>query len=748
VPQSHRLIVCAIAALLAPAAPRAESIARIDRDLDWGQCGALNDPAKAAGPRTRPGETQLAADGAELFPDRRELYLYGNAVVLQESQSLEADEIHYSEGDDRLEAKGNLLVQQPGLLASAEHGVMERKRDHARFEGVEFRIPELHARGHAAVAETTGNAISRYEGIGYSTCPPGHDDWLLEADRLEIDRATGTGTAHDAKLSFMGVPLFYTPWMTFPVGDQRKSGLLPPTIGHSSETGFDLSLPYYFNLAPNYDATLTPRITSERGLLLGGEFRYLTATQKGETRAELLPHDAAAGPDDPTFRGAFSHKGDGALWPGWRFGVNYNWVSDNDYLQELGGGEVESRQHHLERRADLVYLGGDWSFLGRLQGFQTIDENIALGSRPYSRLPQLLLDLNRPKQALGLTYHLRSEYVHFDRESGVTGERVDLQPGVSLPLRQSWGFLTPKVSARYTAYRLDDQTAGWDETPDRTLATASLDGGLFFDREATWFGTPIHQTLEPRLYYLYTPYRDQRELPLFDSAAFDFSFANLFRENRFSGSDRVGDANQLTTALTTRTLDPDSGDELFRASIGQILYFRDREVQLGEQQAADTSSSALVGEVAARLGSNWNARAGLQWDPHADNGTTESSSALLQYHDDNRRLLNLGYRYQQDLLEQTDLTGRFPLGSRLYAVGRWNYSLQDDQTLDLFGGIEYGTCCWTTRVLARRYVNDVADQPTNAIFLQLELNGLTSIGDRVDSFLERGVLGYASQDDN
>jgi len=745
----NRLIACALAALSAlPKAPAAETTtARIDRDLDWGQCGPLRDPPIAMPPGIATGVTHLEADGAELFPDRREVRLYGNAVVLEEGHRLEADEIRYQEASGRAEAHGHLLLQQPGLLASADSGVLARETEQGRFEGVEFRLPALRARGHAEVAELLGRDLSRYQGIRYSSCPPGQDDWLLEAGRLEIDHAEGSGTAHDAKLSFMGVPLLYTPWITFPVGDQRKSGLLPPILGHSSEAGFDLRLPYYFNLAPNYDATLTPRLTSERGLLLGGEFRYLTPSQQGESHAELLPHDLAATGDTPELRGAFAHRGNGQLAPGWRFDLDYNWISDDRYLEELGGGGVEGRQRHLERRGDLVYAGAGWGLLGRVQGFQTIDPALAPGARPYARLPQLLAELNRPNQAFGLTYHLRGEYVHFERASGVTGERLDLQPAISLPLRRSWGFLTPKLSARYTGYQLEGQPAGWADDPSRRLPSFSLDGGLFFDRDAEWFGGPVRQTLEPRLFYLYTPYERQDRLPLFDSAAFDFSFANLFRDNRFAGSDRVGDANQLTTALTSRTLAPDTGEELFRASLGQILYFRDRAVQLGDQPLADSQSSALVGELAARLGQHWNARAGLQWDPHAEGQATESSSLLLQYHDDRERLLNLGYRYQQGLLEQTDLSGRLPLGKRIYAVGRWSYSLADTQTLDLFGGLEFGACCWTARALARRYVNDVADEPSNAFYLQLELTGLTRLGDRLDSFLEKGILGYAGPDE-
>jgi LPS-assembly protein len=745
VPQRHSLIACALALCLAAPSVWGASIARIDRDLGWERCGPLRDPWTPAGTAT--DAIQLEADGAELYPDRREVRLYGNAVVFDQGHRLEADEIRYQEAGGRIEATGNLLLQQPGLLAAAASGVVERPSETGRFEGVEFRIPALRARGHAQVAEFQGADRSRYQGIGYSTCPPGEDHWLLEAGELEIDRADGSGTARDAKLSLFGVPLLYTPYLTFPLGDRRKSGLLPPAIGHSSETGLDISLPYYFNLAPNYDATLIPRVTSERGLLLGGELRYLTATQQGETDAELLPHDLAAEGDERTLRGAFAHRGGGRLGPGWRFDATYNWVSDNDYLEDLGGGEVVSRQRHLERRGDLIYAGRGWGFLGRVQGYQTIDDNIASGSEPYSRLPQLLLDLNRPGEAFGLTYHLRGEYVHFDRSSGVTGERLDLLPALSLPLRESWGFLTPKLGARYTGYRLQDQPAGWAVDPDRGLATFSLDGGLFLDRDTHWFGGTARQTLEPRLFYLYTPYERQDRLPLFDTAAFDFSFANLFRDNRFAGVDRVGDANQLTTALTSRTLAPDTGEELFRASLGQILYFRDLEVQLPGEPVVEAGSSALVAELAAGLGHGWNARGTLQWDPHADRDATENSALLLQYRDGGERLLNLGYRYQRDLLEQTDLSGRFHIGGRIHAVGRWNYSLLDDQTLDLFGGLEYGTCCWTTRVLARRYVNDVADDPQTTLMLQLELHGLASIGDRVDNFLHKGIRGYGPSDD-
>ncbi|WP_260292168.1 LPS-assembly protein LptD [Sedimenticola hydrogenitrophicus] len=726
-------------------APSPVDVARIDRGLDWSQCAADRSPRHPPSLPIADTSTRIEADAADLYRSEGRADFSGNVQVEHANERLQADHVTYLKGGNTLDAEGNVYLEQPGLRVTGSEMHYNLNTRQGSAEQAEFRLTDPLARGNAGTAEILNTDQSRYSDVRYTTCPPGNSDWQVEAEEIEIDQASGVGVARHAKLRFKGVPFIYLPYATFPIDDRRKSGFLPPTIGSSENSGADASIPYYFNIAPHLDATFTPRIMSKRGILLGGEFRYLTERNKGEVRGELLPSDSERGPGENSTRGALNMLLNGTPAPRWSYDINLNYVSDNDYLDDLGASLAATSVQHQERRGDVQYFGDGWSFLGRAQQFQTIDSTIALNDRPYSRLPQLLLNLEKPDQAMGLTYHLRSEYVHFGHSSDnkVKGERFDLQPGVSLPLRRPWGFLTPKLSLHHTRYSLENQTPGLSDNPSRTLPTLSLDSGLYFDRGGNWFGNAITHTLEPRLYYLYTPKEDQSDLPDFDTGALDFSFANLFRENRFSGVDKVGDANQLTTALTTRGLSSASGEELFRASIGQIFYFRDREVQLISSGAVpQEDSSSIVAEVAARLSREWRMQAGLQWNPHASGNETERGAFGIHYLDERRRILNLTYRYTNGSIEQTDLSARWPITHRLHAVGRWNYSLLHETSMETFAGVEYESCCWVSRFVVRDYRTDANADGNLALFLQLELKGLTSLGDKIDQFLERGILGY------
>jgi LPS-assembly protein len=426
-------------------------------------------------------------------------------------------------------------------------------------------------------------------------------------------------------------------------------------------------------------------------------------------------------------------------WGG-RYNIDYNYVSDADYLDDFGDSLAVSAETHLARRGQIRYRGKQWDLLGRALYFQTLDQTIAPGSRPYAMLPQIRFNLRQRELLGGLNGGLSSEYVRFDRAVGVTGQRFDLYPSLSYPLEEVWGFLRPKLGVRYTGYRLDGE--GFDDSESRSLPIMSLDGGLFFERDAAWFGRAATQTLEPRLFYLKVPYRDQDGLPDFDSALLDFGFGRLFRENRFSGGDRVGDANQLSLALSSRVIDRDDGSERFRVGLGTVLYFDDRRVDLNGAGSDSESRSTLVGEAAARFGDHWQLRGGLEWDPDGAGEKTRRSALSLNYRGPEQRLFNLAYRYDDDRLEQGDLSFSQPVGEHFDLVGRWNYSLRENETLEVFGGLEYESCCWKVRAVARRYIKESGGDPDNSVFLQLEMKGLASIGNKLDQFLQRGIFGY------
>lgn len=725
------------------AASQAQVDANIDRGLNWNQCYPWSTPASLSFEPAPAEKMLIDADGSVLEQTKNQVLLQGNVQVRQQERYMEADSVLYKHTEETLDAEGNIYLEQAGLRMSAAKAHLKLASDQGELEQISYRLSDRGARGDADSASFESRDLYHFKNINYTTCAPGDDGWQLEASELDIDQASGTGTAYHARLRFMGVPFLYLPYASFPIDDRRKSGFLVPSIGESDRSGADVSVPYYFNIAPNMDATLTPRIMSKRGIMLGGEFRYLQEKYKGEIRAEILPDDREV-ENHNTTRGALSLQASANPAPGWSFDTDINYVSDNDYLDDLGDSLAVTSSRHLERVGQLRYTAEDWSLLGRTQYFQTIDEEISLEDRPYSRLPQLLFELNKPRQAFGLTYHLASEYVYFGHSDNdiVKGHRFDLQPAISLPLSRSWGYVTPKASIRYTRYDLENQTPGEDDSPDRLLPTFSLDSGLFFERSGSWFGQSIIQTLEPRLFYLVTPYKSQDELPNFDTADTTFTFPSLFLENRFSGSDKIGDANQLTAALTSRILSDETGTELLRASIGQIFYFRDRKVQLEGDAVDDESSSSVIAELASRINREWSMRAGIQWDPHIGHDSIEKGLFSLRYNDDGKRIFNTEYNYTPDKVEQTDISGRWPLGNRWSLVGRWTFSHLFNETVQAFAGVEYDSCCWRVRLIGRQLLTDIDNDPENAILVQFQLKGLGGWGEASDQFLEDNISGY------
>lgn len=736
-----------------PAVAPAAFAGALDAGIDWNSCRIIDLPSAAAtadpeiGSLNAPISITADAVTAELDPETATFS--GDVQLIQGSLELRAEQLKLDRISGQVTASGGILLSEPALRVAGSDASYQLKTRQGEINQASYRIPAIHARGDAVYAALIGDGVSRYRNISYTTCGPDSDDWLIEAKALELDHDEGLGTAKQAKLRFLGVPLLYVPTFTFPIDDRRRSGLLIPSIGYSNKTGADVSVPYYLNLAPNYDLTLVPRVLSKRGLMLGGEFRFLTDNTSGQLAAEFLSDDREIKVGD-TRRGSaslttqtwFNDRAEAAL--------RLNYVSDSDYFNDFGGSLAATSATHVERTGEVAYHANTWDLVGRAQYYQTIDDTLAPVDRPYSRLPQLLLDLEDPDGLLGTTYHLDAEYVNFYRRDSVRGQRVDLFPAISLPLGDAWRYLEPKVGARYTGYRLRDAAPGANDAPSHLSGLFSVDGGLYFDRSASYFDTAATHTLEPRLYYLLVPSDNQDDQPVFDTAALDFNFDNLFRENRFAGADRFGDANQLTLALTSRMLGDASGEELLRASIGQILYFDDREVGLPGEPIGDDSNSALVAEIDAALGGGWRSRAGLQWDPHdGSNGTIEQALAQINYRDRTRdRMFNASYRLRDGVIQQTDLAAIWPINENFSLIGRHNYSLRDDRLLEALAGIEYGQCCWRLRAIVRRYATGTADDLNTAFLLQLELNGLGRLGANIDSALERGIYGYRSDDDN
>lgn len=747
-----------------PAAPgRREALTRYEETSalpGFELCGSQSRPAhiEADPVSRRRTPLQVDADRADVAQEGISTF-EGNVNLRRADQRMRANRVEYNRDSESVLASGDVVMVDNTLELSGAELRMDLVKDTGEVNDAEYRLYDHHARGTSAqVARDNVANITTLTNTTYTTCNPGNEDWQLRADKITLNHNEGFGTAEDVSVRFLGVPFFYSPWMTFPIDDRRKSGFLVPSFGNSDASGTELVVPYYWNIAPDRDATLAPRLLSSRGLQLNGEFRYLTEHNNGQVGIEYLPSDNKYDNEDRVLL-SYQHKGNFA--PRWSTDVNFNYASDREYFEDLGTDLSISSITHLERRLDVRYQGDYFTARGRLHDYQVIDRT---APDQYARLPQILLNAYVPDSALGLDYGLKGEIVHFDRDNTVTGTRVDIEPEIRLPLANSWAFLTPKLGYRYTYYNLDNNQVGSDDSPDRGLPIVSLDSGLYFDREFNLSGHDLLQTLEPRAYYLYIPKRNQDQLitdPLgndvvFDTSEYDFSFAQLFRENRFTGADRVNDADQLTLALTTRVVDPNTGNEHFKASIGEIIYFQDREVVLPGQSALDNDNSDFVAEVNARFTNDWSGRAGIQWD--TEEHRTDKSAVNVRYQPDEKRVINLAYRRLRGTAgyagtEQTDLSFSWPATRQVNLVGRWNYSLAQSRTLDGFAGFEYESCCYVVRLVGRRYVNSIDPlidtNENNVIMLQLELKGLAGVGDGVKSFLENGILGYGRdpQDD-
>jgi LPS-assembly protein len=580
-------------------------------------------------------------------------------------------------------------------------------------------------------------------------------------------------------MRFKDVPIFYTPYISFPLGDERKSGVLFPSFGHSTNNGYQLEVPYYFNLAPNYDLTVTPGILSARGVQLGGEFRFLSASSHGQIEENFLPNDTIEHSDR-----AYLHITDITnLGQGLRFDTDIASVSDSNYFEDFAVGADQTSVTYLERRAELLYYDDAWRVRAQLQNFQTIDTSIDAGDRPYSRVPRIQAYGLWPVPNSSFEFALDSEITNFLREVGPTGIRVDLSPELRWSSRAAGYFFEPAVGYHFTQYELQNAAFGDPSSPTRTLPYARLDTGLIFERDSGSEGQRT-ETLEPRVVYSYVPYRNQNELPIFDTGLPDLNLIELFRTNRYVGDDRIGDANQIAMGMTTRLFNQTTGTQYLSATIGQIRYFTLPRVTLPEEitqalpgqtlttlpgqqtlvnlpgqnlptlpgQTLSTvpgqteelyRASDLIGEVSLTAYKNWSVNLDYQWNPYTSQ--TDKSEVLLQYHPEPSKVVNVGYRFQQDILKQYDGSFAWPIGGHWNTVGRWVYSLQDRQTIEQLAGFEYKSCCWRIQVLQRRYVTNHTGGLNTSIALQLELTGLSSVG-KPATFLSKEISGYSTRD--
>lgn len=690
-----------------------------------------------------PGEAddlaiELEAGAVEATLDESLAMQVKGGVVLRRGRRLVgADEARFDPGQRAVILTGNVRYEDTESEIVSDAAEFGYDSGRILFSGARFSLGASNGRGGAAQVMINRDGELQLDRVHYTTCPPGSNDWELQADDIDLDTNEGVGTARDIKLRFQGVPILWAPFISFPIGDARKSGILTPEIGSSGRSGNELRVPYYWNIAPNYDATITPRLLTERGLQLQTEFRYLTEIHAGELVGQYLPDDEQY--DDT--RHMFQARHRTLFDNGWRGLLDFRAVSDDQYFEDLGGSLSASSITHLNRNLSFDWHSESMNVFAQVQDFQTLDDAIAPNEEPYRRVPQFLFEGFWPERILGVQASVDAELVNFDRDVDVTGWRANLAPRLELPLGGNGWFVRPAIAWDYTAYQLENTEAGQADDPTRSLPISSLDTGLVFER---LMGGPERriQTLEPRLLYVNVPFRDQDGLPVFDTIVPDLNLVQLFRRNRFLGVDRIGDADQVSLGITSRILDVGSGRELVSATVGQTRFLNDRQVTLPGGTPDTNASSDYIAEVRFLLYEHLNFDFGHQWDTR-ENGTTQSE-ARVQYRPEPNKILNLAYRYRREALEQGDLSWSWPLGDQWNFVGRYNYSFRDEEMLEQFFGLEYESCCWGLRLVTRRHISTRDGTRDSSVGLQLILKGMASVGTAADRLLERGILGYSA----
>ncbi|MHB1115884.1 LPS-assembly protein LptD [Sideroxydans sp.] len=657
----------------------------------------------------------------------------GKVELRQEGRVVKADHLLYEQEKQNVYADGNVSIVQGETVMSGPKLKMNLDLDVGEMAQPEFFIGENDARGTAALLNMEGRNHQTFRSAVYTTCPAGNDDWLIRMSTLELDRDRQVGVAYNARVEFKSVPFLYTPWMDFALNDDKRSGFLGPVFGSTSSGGSEITLPYFWNIAPNFDATFSPRYISKRGTHFNNEFRYLQPRYRGEIRADVLPGDKVSNLDRSHY--GVTHQHD--LGSGFAASVDANVVSDDAYYRDLAGAISGTSQANLLREGVVSYAGYGWNASARVQRYQTLQDPLAPVAIPYRRQPQLTLSTSR--QVAKSTLNFTSEYVDYRHPSLVNGQRLVLNPSISYPLLSEPGyFLTPKLGLHYSSYVLDANNTSNVPNTQRSLPIFSLDSGLIFERNDSFLGNAYMQTLEPRAFYVRIPYRDQSRLPNFDTALAPFSFSQIFTENRFLGSDRVGDADMITLALTTRVIDGDDGTERLRVAVAERFTFETPQVNLGSPADSNSRSDILL-MLGGRMTRTWTLDSQLQYNPNLSH--TQTYSAAARYIPEPGKLLNLGYRYTRDSLRQMDISGQWPLFGRWYGVGRMNYSLLDDRVLEALGGLEYNAACWSARVVLQSFATATAER-TTGIFAQLELSDLIRVGSDPLEALRISVPGY------
>ncbi|KAB7628003.1 LPS-assembly protein LptD [Stenotrophomonas rhizophila] len=772
-----------------------------DKPVNWGLCPVtdvlpvFDDAPKAdkAAAATR-GQQPTDIEGDQLSGTSVVPNYQGNVALKRGDQFLGTDNLSFDTESGNYVAEGNVRYQDSSIRMKARRAEGNQESDTHKISDIQYQLVSRRGNGGAESIDLQG-AVGQMHRSTYTTCDPSQPVWKLSAPQIEVDNDAGFGTARNAVLRIGKVPVLWAPYFKFPIDDRRQTGLLYPQIGLSGRNGFDYTQPIYLNLAPNFDDTLMPRYMSKRGFMLDNEFRYLYDGGRGELMTAYLPNDKLRDKD----RGRVEFSGYHNINANWQARASLAWVSDERYLEDFSNRLLGVTTSNLQSQIGIYGTGENWTGGLMADYWQLTDYTLTETSLPYARQPRLFVNWDKPllpwletgvyAEAVNFTHLDVHEKFGVEQEyerTGVSravdgGSRLDVKPYVSMPFSGAAWYVTPTLAYRYTGYDLergladdirrqnliaagiDPATATPDQlrgntSPSRSLPIGTIDAGLFFDRETTIGDTRFLHTLEPRLFYLRTPYRDQSDLPVFDTRDFTFSWGQLFRDSRYSGADRQNDANQLTMAVSTRFIDQDTGKERFSGSLGQILYFDDSRVTLNSSETpVEQGKSAWIADTNYMINDRWTLGATYQWDPKYKR--EDLASVRARYLMSNDGIVNLTYRSRlnpqasttatrrdRTLLEQADLSFLYPLNERWSLVGRYYYSIQDRAPLEIIGGVQWDSCCLAVRAIARRYVRNREGELNNSFQIEFVLKGLSSIGQNTDRTLRRAILGYYRDD--
>ena len=700
----------------------------------------------------------IHADTVDYQPGNK-LELVGEVEIIQSPYRATSNEAKINSQNNQAELIGDIILSGPDVTLNGDSATMDINNHQVSINNAQFINPSTHLNGKALkIEQPDPDTLIIHEGL-FSSCPPEDRDWAFASDKITLNKAEGFGEAKSTRFLIKDVPVLYIPWFSFPIDDRRKTGFLYPTIGSSNtERGLFLSTPYYLNLAPDYDATVTPTYIHGRGVHTDLELRHITKYEDNYLSLGYIPEDK----DYSDKQSNLGRSDDGERWglnfeqdfeftsfaKGWHGNLVFNDISDNDYLDDVGQGLQIDRSDNLDRRAAVQYSSDDWQFSMLLQQYKSIDDQLLPAEEAYQRLPEMNISVYQSMNAFHLDW--QSQYVYFYRDEDnlmgddkAYGSRLRHQPKISLPLRQSWGYVEPSFTLDHTDYALQSYSPVNNHI-SRTIPVYEVDSGLYFDRPSSFISKDLRLSLEPRIYYVYSEAKEQDDIPNFDSALPSFYYDRLFKPNRFSGSDRIGDNNRLTLGFTTRWTDKHNGVDRAVFSLGQIYHYDDRIVNLNGAGQSTRSGSLLASKISLKPHDNIAFSMTGLWDSRTN--TTQEGNSLLSFHNnDYSTILNISHRYIRDELEQSDTSLIMPVYNTFSLIGRWRYDLVNNSTIGTLAGVEYGSCCWRVQLLAQSYLTSESKM-SNGVLFRFQLNSVGAFGKSANSMDEQ-VPGYKAREE-